>query len=228
MNAIKKYINGDSPFWTKEIVIFLLVLFIINSAVGFVIGTVSTPGSEELTEEVSESITDNNEILTEKEVVSVPVETSTCEISEILVTEVVEPDVGYYNCPLSHDLQDYIRELCDENGIPMSLVIAMIDVESSFNPDVVSSTDDYGLMQINKCNHGWLRKQGVTDVLDPYQNVYSGITILSQCYNGNMSKALMSYNLGAGGASELWDEGVYSTYYSRLVLATKEVYDAQV
>ena len=228
MNAIKKYINGDSPFWTKEMVIFLLVLFIINSAVGFVIGTVSSPDGEESTEETSESITESDEFLTEKEEVSVPVEVTTCEMSEIITTEVVEPDGDYYDVPLSHDLQDYIRELCNENGIPMSLVIAMIDVESSFNPNAVSSTDDYGLMQINKCNHGWLRKQGVTDILDPYQNVYGGITILSQCYNGNMSKALMSYNLGTGGASELWSEGVYSTYYSRLVLATKEVYDAQI
>lgn len=228
MNAIKKYINGDSPFWTKEIVIFLLVLFIINSAVGFVIGTISTPDKEESTEEVSESITESNELLTEKEVVSFPVEITSCEMSEIITTEVVEPDGDYYDVPLSHDLQDYIRELCDENGIPMSLVIAMIDVESSFNPDAVSSTDDYGLMQINKCNHGWLRKQGVTDIFDPYQNVYGGITILAQCYNGNMSKTLMSYNLGTGRASELWNEGVYGTSYSRKVLSAKEVYDAQV
>lgn len=228
MNAIKKYINGDSPFWTKEMVIFLLVLFIINSAVGFVICTISTPHSEESTEEVSESITESNEILTEKEVVSVPVEVTTCERSEIITTEVVEPDGDYYDVPLSHDLQDYIRELCDENGIPMSLVIAMIDVESSFNPNAVSSTDDYGLMQINKCNHEWLRKQGVTDVFDPYQNVRGGIIILSQCYNGNLSKTLMSYNLGEASASKLWNEGIYGTYYSRLVLSTKEVYDAQV
>jgi hypothetical protein len=175
-----------------------------------------------------ESVTDESvtfvEVATFEEVTSEEVISE--EITEAPTTKKAENI--YYDCPLSHDLQDYIRELCNENGIPMSLVIAMIDVESSFNPDAVSSTDDYGLMQINKCNHGWLRNQGVTDVLDPYQNVYGGITILSQCYNGNMSKALMSYNLGAGGASELWDEGVYSTYYSRLVLETKEVYDAQV
>ena len=152
------------------------------------------------------------------------------EITDVVETTTAEAKIEniYYDCPLSHDLQDYIRLLCDENGIPMSLVIAIIDVESSFNPKAVSSTNDYGLMQINKINHGWLREQGVIDIFDPYQNVYGGILILSQCYNGNMSKTLMSYNLGTGGASELWNEGVYSTNYSRTVLATKEVYDEQV
>ena len=227
MNAIKKYINGESPFWTKEMFIFLLVLFIVYSAIGIVIGTISTPDGEESTEDVSESITETDEFLTEKEDVSVPVET-TCEMSESIVTEADEPDVKYYDVPLSHDLQDYIRELCNENGIPMSLVIAIIDVESSFNANIVSSTNDYGLMQINKCNHEWLRKQGVTDVFNPYQNVRGGIMILSECYNENLSKTLMSYNLGVARANALWNEGVYGTSYSRAVLSAKGVYDEQV
>lgn len=176
--------------------------------------------------------TQNSDCLTSEPFVEVATfeEISSEEITDVVETTTAEAKIEniYYDCPLSHDLQDYIRELCSENGIPMSLVIAMIDVESSFDPDAISSTDDYGLMQINKSNHGWLRTHGVTDVLDPYQNVLGGIIILSQCYNGNMSKALMEYNLGLGSASKLWDKGVYSTYYSRTVLATKEVYDAQV
>lgn len=228
MNVIKKYINGDSPLWTKEMVIALLVLFIIYSALGIVIGTISSPDGEESTEETSESITESDEFLTEKEEVSVVIEETTCEMSEIIVTEAVEPDVKYYDVPLSHDLQDYISELCDENGIPMSLVIAIIDVESSFNANAVSSTNDYGLMQINKCNHEWLRKQGVMDVFNPYQNVRGGIMILSECYNGNLSKSLMSYNLGVARANALWNEGVYGTSYSRAVLSAKEVYDEQI
>ena len=152
------------------------------------------------------------------------------EITDVVETTTAEAKIEntYYDCPLSHDLQDYIRELCNENGIPMSLVIAIIDVESSFNPDAVSSTNDFGLMQINKSNHEWLRKQGVTDVFDPYQNVRGGIMILSQCYNGNLNKTLMSYNLGEASANELWNNGIYSTSYSRAVLSNKEVYDEQV
>ena len=211
---------------TKRAIAMLLFAFISYGIVGGLIGSII--GSE---------ITRRRENVTSEPVVEVATfeEISTEEVTSEEITDVVETTTAeakieniYYDCPLSHDLQDYIRELCSENGIPMSLVIAMIDVESSFNPDAISSTDDFGLMQINRCNLGWLRTQGVTDIFDPYQNVYAGILILSQCYNGNMSKALMEYNLGAGGASELWNEGVYSTYYSRLVLDTKEVYDEQV
>lgn len=211
---------------TKRAIAMLLFAFISYGIMGGLIGSII--GSE---------ITRHRENVTSEPVVEVATfeEISTEEVTSEEITDVVETTTAeakieniYYDCPLSHDLQDYIRELCSENGIPMSLVIAMIDVESSFNPDAISSTDDFGLMQINRCNLGWLRTQGVTDIFDPYQNVYAGILILSQCYNGNMSKALMEYNLGAGGASELWNEGVYSTYYSRLVLETKEVYDEQV
>lgn len=197
---------------------FLIAYFTMGGLIGVLIGSEIARGEENVTSEPVVEVATFEEITSE--------EITSEEITDVPTTKKVENI--YYDCPLSHDLQDYIRELCNENGIPMSLVIAIIDVESSFNPKAVSSTNDYGLMQINKSNHGWLREQGVIDIFDPYQNVYGGITILAQCYNGNMSKTLMSYNLGTGRASELWNEGVYGTSYSRKVLSAKEVYDAQV
>ena len=105
-------------------------------------------------------------------------------VSERVVVETIEPTVFYYDCPLSHDLQDYIRKLCEENKVSMSLVIALIESESSFRMNVVSNTNDYGLMQINEINHEWLSEEyGITDFLDPYQNVFCGITILSEHYD---------------------------------------------
>lgn len=55
-----------------------------------------------------------------------------------------EPQVFYFDVPLSEELQDYIREKCSEYKVPMELVIALIDKESSFRSDVVSTTNDYG------------------------------------------------------------------------------------
>ena len=133
----------------------------------------------------------------------------------------------YYNVPLDYGLQDHIRELCEEMGVPMSLVMAVINVESSFDPTLVSGTDDYGLMQINACNHEWLTEEhGITDFLDPYQNVYCGILILSEHYNRyeDVNKALMAYNLGATGAKKLWDKGIYETRYTRKVNEALEEY----
>ena len=206
----------------RAISIFLAFFFFI-STMGGVMGGFMGHG---ITQH-SENVTNVYEPIVE---VATFEESSSEEITDVVETTTAEAKIEniYYDCPLSHDLQDYIRELCDENEIPMSLVIAIIDVESEFDMNAISSTNDYGLMQINKSNHKWLRKHGVTDVLDPYQNVLGGIIILSECYKGNMSKALMEYNLGLGKASKLWKKGVYSTYYSRLVLSTKEVYDAQV
>lgn len=145
-----------------------------------------------------------------------------------VVEEVVEETHFYYEVPLDHDLQDYIRELCDKYGVPMSLVIAMIDQESTFHPDVISKTNDYGLMQINKINHENLKKTfEVTDFLDPYQNVLCGIYIIGgnlKYTEGDMHKALMMYNMGANGAKNLWKKGTYTSSYSRNVMEKYEVY----
>ena len=139
-----------------------------------------------------------------------------------------EPPVQYYDVPLSEDLQDYIRTLCDENDVPMSLIIAMISVESSFRPNVVSRTSDYGLMQINKINHEWLSEEySITDFLDPYQNVFCGITIFAEHLkktDGGIELALMRYNCGATGAKRLWDKGIYHTDYTRKIMEYYEFY----
>ena len=134
----------------------------------------------------------------------------------------------YFDIPLDHDLQDYIYNLCVENGVPYELMIGLIETESGFNPNTISSTDDYGLCQINKINHASLSKQyGITNFLDPYQNCLCGVKILSghlHNYNGDVHKALMAYNMGAGGASKLWAQGIYTSQYSRKVFAAYQKY----
>ena len=80
------------------------------------------------------------------------------DITSPSLEPVPEPQVFYFDIPLSEELQDYIREKCSEYEVPMELVIALIDKESSFRSDVVSTTNDYGFMQINQCNHEWLSR----------------------------------------------------------------------
>ena len=144
----------------------------------------------------------------------------------------VEPiEQVYYDCPLDDDLQDYIREVCEINDIPMSLVLAIISAESSFRQNIISKTNDYGLMQINVVNHSWLSEEyGVTDFLDPYSNVFCGIQIYLKHYEryGDVNKALMAYNLGATGAKRLWDKGIYGTDYTQKILKIMEEYDNEI
>jgi hypothetical protein len=144
------------------------------------------------------------------------------------VEPIVEEENFYFDVPLSNDLQDYIRELCEKKDVPMELVVAMIDAESSFTADIISKTNDYGLMQINICNHETLTQNlGITDFLDPYQNVKCGIYIIADHLrktDGDIVLALMRYNNGATGAKRLWDKGIYSTAYTSRIMALYESY----
>lgn len=137
-------------------------------------------------------------------------------------------EVDYFNVPLSHSLQQYIYEICADNDLSVSLVIALIDQESNFNPECVSDTNDYGLMQINECNFQWVKEDyNSVDMFNPYQNVYCGINILAgylHKYDDDYTKALMCYNLGEYGASKAWENGIFCTEYTKAVETKWEVY----
>lgn len=162
---------------------------------------------------------------------------------QVTVTETVEvpsyeadslpvaEEVTYFDVPLSHSLQRYIYEVCADENVPVSLIIAMIDQESKFNPEVVSKTGDYGLMQINTINHEWLAEEyRIADMLDPYQNVFCGIKVIGsyiQNYN-DYGLALMAYNMGDYGAKKAWENDIKSTSYSESVLALMQKYEQEV
>lgn len=137
-------------------------------------------------------------------------------------------DVFLFNIPLSDSLQRYIYEICADEGVPVTLAIAMIEHESGFNPEVISSTDDYGLMQINSINHSNLEKKYRTaDMLNPYQNVFCGISIIGSYIEKyeDYGKALMAYNMGEYGAKKAWENGVTSTKYSEKILSLMDKYE---
>lgn len=121
---------------------------------------------------------------------------------------------------IDEDLQEFIYCLSYGYNIDFPFVMGLIQTESTFNSDIVSSTNDYGLMQINTVNHEWLQeKLGIKDFLDPYQNTRSGIYILRNLFEKyeDPAKVLMAYNLGETGAKKLWNQGIYETDYTRKV-----------
>ncbi len=131
-------------------------------------------------------------------------------------------DTSYMlDVPLDAEMQKYIHGLCEENNVPYNLVVAIIERESSYRPEVISKTNDYGLMQINVINHETLEKTlGITDFLDPKQNCEAGIYIISGYWNkyGDYHKALMAYNMGETGAGRKWKQGIFTTDYSEGVI----------
>lgn len=132
---------------------------------------------------------------------------------------------------LDEEMQQFIYCLSYGYDIDFPLVMALINEESSFKSDALSKTNDFGLMQINEVNHEWLTKTiGVTDYLDPYENVRSGIFILDQLFEKyeDPEKVLMAYNLGESGASELWKNGVLETRYSNSIMKTAAEYEKEI
>lgn len=134
----------------------------------------------------------------------------------------------YYDVPLDFEVQDYLFEQCEKYDVPVELVLAVINKESNFKANAISKTSDYGLMQINKVNHKWLRKQlGVTDFLDAKQNILCGVYILSghlKSVDGDINKALMQYQFGIAGAKRLWKKNIYSSKHTRNVVKLYEQY----
>lgn len=128
----------------------------------------------------------------------------------------------YYDIALSEELQDELFALCEEYGVDEKLMLAVMFVESSYRTDVISITNDYGLMQINKINHKWLGKLlEIDDFLDPVQNMKAGVYLYSSYMlsaEGNIHKSAMMYKCGEYGAKRLFDRGIYENTYSRKVV----------
>ncbi len=136
--------------------------------------------------------------------------------------------IVYYDVPLDGETQDYIRMTAGYYSVPMPLVMAIIQCESGFKSDAISPTHDYGLMQINQCNLSWLTDElGVTDILDPRQNVLCGIHLISghlSDSDGNVEEALLKYNCGRSGAKKLMSQGIYRTYYTEKIMSAYETF----
>lgn len=135
----------------------------------------------------------------------------------------------YLNIPLSKNLQKHIFEISKDNGVPYTLSLAIIERESKFDADAISYTSDYGLMQINRLNIGEMaKKYNSHDMLNAYQNVYCGISIIGKYlkkYKGDEERALLSYNMGDYGATKLRESGIKSTSYSEKILELQKKYE---
>lgn len=101
------------------------------------------------------------------------------------------------------DFESLISQASAKYGVPESLIKAVIDTESGFNPNVVSSAGAKGLMQLMD---GTAPGLGVSDSFDPGQNIDAGTKYLSlqlQRFGGQEKMALATYNAGPGRLSRL-------------------------
>jgi len=219
-----------------RLILFLLAALIIIIAVGFAFGESEqqempvSSCADALLPEVKIAEVNAREIkdnTAETEIAEEPTESiepeheieATAEPTEEIIEE---PDFEPYDIPLSAELQLYTFDLCEERGLDFEIVLALMYAESSYRPNIISRTNDYGLMQLNRVNHKWLRTElGITDFLDAEQNIDAGTFLLmniSEKYP-DTHKMLMAYNFGEAGAKRHWNNGVYSSRYSRKIVA---------
>ncbi|MFM9280709.1 lytic transglycosylase domain-containing protein [Paenibacillus jiagnxiensis] len=99
-----------------------------------------------------------------------------------------------FSLPTSFD--SLISAASTKYGVPESLIKAVIDTESSFNPNAVSSAGAKGLMQLMDATAQGL---GVSDPFDPAENIDAGVRYLSyqlKRFGGQENMALAAYNAG--------------------------------
>jgi soluble lytic murein transglycosylase-like protein len=93
---------------------------------------------------------------------------------------------------------DIVDQAAAAFDLPAKLIKSIIQKESNFNPNAVSSAGASGLMQLMPAT---ARGLGVKDIFDPAENIFAGTKYLRQMmdkYNNNIELALAAYNAGPG------------------------------
>ena len=136
--------------------------------------------------------------------------------------------VIYYDIPLSKELQDYTRKICEEYGnVDETLVYALIKQESNFRVKALGDNGkSKGLMQIQEIWHKErMKKLGVDSLMTAKGNIRVGIDILSEKIDkyDDLGKALTAYNAGDGGAYKYYfSKGIYANGYAKKIIKNKD------
>jgi soluble lytic murein transglycosylase-like protein len=91
-----------------------------------------------------------------------------------------------------------IKSSSDKYGVSTSLIKAVIQAESGYNPNAVSHKGASGLMQLMP---GTAKSLKVSNSFDPKDNVEGGVKYLRfllDTFKGDVSLALAAYNAGLG------------------------------
>jgi soluble lytic murein transglycosylase-like protein len=102
----------------------------------------------------------------------------------------------------SHAYDAIVAEAAKTYGLDPRMIKAVMQTESSFDATAVSPAGALGLMQLMPAVAAEL---GVTDPLDPRQNIMAGSKYLKQLldlHGGNVRLALASYNAGPGNVAK--------------------------
>ena len=111
---------------------------------------------------------------------------------------------------------DYISASSERHAVDPFLVAAVIETESNWDPDAVSSKDAHGLMQLLPATAEDMVRLGLVDATrfdpenldDPETNIEFGSAYLSYLidyFNGSTDRAIAAYNAGLSRVND-WSE----------------------
>ena len=103
---------------------------------------------------------------------------------------------GFRAVPANEAYESLIQEAADTYRLDPSLIRAVMQTESAFNPYIVSRVGAQGLMQLMPA---LAEEMGVRDSFDPRENIMGGARYLRELldrHRGDVRLALASYNAG--------------------------------
>ena len=109
-----------------------------------------------------------------------------------------QAETGAEKISTREQIKNIVFRAAKKHGVDEKLVNALIKQESGFNPNAKSKVGAMGSMQLMPATAKGL---GVTNPMDPEQNVEGGVKYLKSMlnkYNGNVILALAAYNAGPG------------------------------
>lgn len=124
---------------------------------------------------------------------------------ETTAPETTEPETvveydPWDHIPLEADVRAHVVSLCEEKGIAPEIVFAMIWRESRYDADAIGDNGRaFGLLQVHpRWHQDRMDRLGVTDLLDPIQNVTVAVDLLDELHRkyNNLTKAIVAYNRG--------------------------------
>lgn len=116
--------------------------------------------------------------------------------------------------PLAYEYQDYMRTYCAEYGCPYPLALAVAEIESRFDMDIVGTVGEVGIMQLNPgpggSYHAELEAATGLDPTTPEGNIAGGCYKLGKfmAQYDDPAMAVMAYRMGQAGAEKAMAAGV--------------------